>query len=273
VIYKKMEKFYTSNLHENFEEKQKYLDEGWIETRLVFAAKNKKKAEEFFEEAIKNFDTKRHKLLKISFNEITQNPFVGAIIIDTLIYDIEELIKVVLNFAPVSVEIKKEIFNVSLSVLNQIFLDISDILKTYEYFSKLEIHSKDTNIEGHKIYANIILEFNDENRQIVEKRMNEAIDSIKRIVHVTSERKDDILEEEEENKKIYYGNVEMNIESDIFKFVDIITQFKPAFIEVNAPNNITMSRDEIYILLGKLLLMSQKHAERIVQSEKIADES
>jgi len=103
--------------------------------------------------------------------------------------------------------------------------------------------------------------------------MNEAIDSIKRIVHVTSERKDDILEEEEENKKIYYGNVEMNIESDIFKFVDIITQFKPAFIEVNAPNNITMSRDEIYILLGKLLLMSQKHAERIVQSEKIADES
>jgi len=234
-------------------------------------------------------------------------PFVGAIIIDALIYDIEELIKKVLNFAPVAVEIKKESVELSLVTLNQIFLDISDIVKTFEHLSKMEIYSKDTNIESREIYANVILEFYDENKELVEERMNDALNKINAIANVISENMDEILEEyeetegnakcgcggnteeteetdetyeaerETEKKKFYFGNVEMELKANLFAFVDIITQFKPVAIEAGAPYNITMSRDEIYTLIGKLLLITQKHSERIIklkhQSENVADES
>lgn len=267
-----MERIHKFNLEEDLEERQKYLDEGWIETKLTFAAKDKTEAEEFFALAVENLETKRVKPLKISFHEIQQNPFVGAIIIDALIYDIAELIRVVLNFAPVAVEVKKEKFNISLGTLNQIFLDISDIVKTFEHFSKLEIHSKETKIEGAKIHANIILEFHNENKELVERDMNGSINAIKSIAEVISENRSEILEEEEDEKKFYSGNVEMEIKTDLFTFIDIITQFKPVVIETIAPHSLTMKREEVYTLIGKLLLITQKHSEKIVQ-KKIADES
>ncbi len=305
-----MEKFHKFDLGENLEEKQKYMDEGWIETKLTFAAKAQTEAEEFFALAVENFETKRVKPLKISFHEIQQNPFVGAIIIETLIYDVEELIRYVLNFAPVAVEVKKERLDISLSTLNQIFLDISDIVKTFEYLSKLEIYSKNTNIKSAEIYANIILEFHNENKERVEKNMNESVNGIKAIADVISENRNEILEEEEdegesgttqcgcggntgnlnlketdetneinetdietEKKKFYSGNVEMELKTNLFTFVDIITQFKPVVIEASAPHSLTMSRNEIYTLIGKLLLITQKHSERIIHMKKVADES
>ncbi len=301
-----MEEFHKFDLEENSEEKQKYLDEGWIETKLTFAAKAQTEAEEFFALAVENLETKRVKPLKISFHEIQQNPFVGAIIIETLIYDIEELIRIVLNLAPVAVEVKKEWFDISLSTLNRIFLDISDIVKTFEYLSKLEIYSKNTKIESAEIYANVILEFHNENKESVEKNMNESVNGIKAIADVISENKSEILEEyeeesgseqygyagnlkgtdetnetdeaneskkETEKKKFYSGNVEMELKTNLFTFVDIITQFKPVVIEASAPHSLTMSRNEIYTLIGKLLLITQKHSERIIHLKKIADES
>ncbi len=301
-----MEKFHKFDLGENLEEKQKYMDEGWIETKLTFAAKAQTEAEEFFALAVENFETKRVKPLKISFHEIQQNPFVGAIIIETLIYDVEELIRYVLNFAPVAVEVKKERLDISLSTLNQIFLDISDIVKTFEYLSKLEIYSKNTNIKSAEIYANIILEFHNENKERVEKNMNESVNGIKAIADVISENRNEILEEyeeesgtnqcgcagnvgnlkgtdetnetnetdiETEKKKFYSGNVEMELKTNLFTFVDIITQFKPVVIEASAPHSLTMSRNEIYTLIGKLLLITQKHSERIIHMKKVADES
>ncbi|PKP58446.1 MAG: hypothetical protein CVT88_07310 [Candidatus Altiarchaeales archaeon HGW-Altiarchaeales-1] len=302
-----MEKFHKFDLEENLGEKQKYIDEGWIETKLTFAAKDKTEAGEFFALAVENFETKRTKPIRISFHEIQQSPFVGAIIINTLIYDIEELIRLVLNFAPVAVEIKKERVELSLVTLNQIFLDISDIVKTFEHLSKMEIYSKDTNIESAEIYANVILEFHHENRELVEERMNDALNKIKAIANVISQNRDEILEEyeeaggnakcgcagnteeteetderdeteretekEAEKKKFYFGNVEMELKANLFAFVDIITQFKPVSIEAGAPHSMTMSRDEIYTLIGKLLLITQRHTERIVQSKKVADES
>jgi len=292
-----MEKFHKFELEENSDEKQKYIDEGWIETKLTFAATNKPDALAFFELAVETFETKTTKPLKISFHEVQQNPFVGAIILDTLFYDIEELIRSVLNLAPLAVETKKESFDISLGTLNQIFLDISDIVKTFEHFSKLEIYSKDTDIESSEIYANVILEFHDEKKELVEERMNNAINEIKTIAKVILTHEDEILEEEEEpesnakcgctgnteetdetetlseKKKFYSGNVEMKLKANLFAFVDIITRFKPVAIEANAPHNLTLSRNEIYTLIGKLLLITQRHTERIVQSKKVADES
>jgi len=293
-----MENFHKFDL--DLKEKQEYMDEGWIETKLTFAAKDKTEAEEFFDISVEHFETKKTKPIDISFYEIQQTPFVGAIIIDTLIYDIEELTRLVLNLAPVAIEIKKETVELSIATLNQIFLDISDIVKSFEYLSKMEIYSKDTNIESTKIYATIILEFQNENRELVEKLLNDAISTIKAIAYVISENRNEILEEDEEadsngkyrcaenteynetetetkteaeKKKIYFGNVEMELKANIFTFVDIITQFKPVSIEVGAPYSITMSRNEIYTLIGKLLLITQKHTERIIQLKKVADES
>ncbi|MDI6730255.1 MAG: hypothetical protein QMD06_01775 [Candidatus Altarchaeum sp.] len=300
-----MEKFHKFDLEENLVEKQKYTDEGWIETKLTFAAKNKTEAEEFFALAVENLETKRVKPLKISFHEIQENPFVGAIIIEILIYDTEELIRIVLNLAPVAVEVKKESFDLSLSTLNGIFLDISDIVKTFEHLSKLEIYSKNTKIESAEIYANVILEFHNENKESVEKHIDESISGIKAIADVISENRNEILEEDEEEsgseqyeyagarnlkrtdetdetnetdigiekKKFYSGNVEMELKTNLFTFVDIITQFKPVVIEAIAPYSLTMSRNEIYTLIGKLLLITQKHSERIIHSKKVADES
>ncbi len=307
-----MEKFHKFDLEENLEEKQKYTDEGWIETKLTFAAKDKTEAEEFFVLSVENLETKRVKPLKISFHEIQQNPFVGAIIIETLIYDVEELIRIVLNLAPVAVEVKKEWFDISLSTLNRIFLDISDIVKTFEHLSKLEIYSKGTKIESAEIYANIILEFHNENKESVEKNMNESVNGIKAIADVIFENRNEILEEdyeeesggnqcgcagngrnlkgtdetneanetdmeieniETEKKKFYSGNVEMELKTNLFTFVDIITQFKPVVIEASAPHSLTMSRNEIYTLIGKLLLITQKHSERIIHTKKVADDS
>lgn len=264
-----MENFHKFDL----EDKERYIDEGWIETKLLLMAKNKKEAEEFFNVAVENLETKTVKPIQISFHEIQKDPFVGAITTEALFYDIDELIKAVLNFAPLTVEIKKENFEIKLSTLNQIFLDISDIVKTFEHLSKLEIYSKDTHIESPEIYANIIFEFYNENKESVEKRVDEVIDTIKKITNVISQNKDEISEEETENGKIYAANVEINLKTDLFSFVDVITCFKPVAIEVSAPHHITMSRDEIYTLIGKLLLIAQKHTERIVASKKVADES
>ncbi len=301
-----MEKFHKFDLEENLEEKQKYMDEGWIETKLTFAAKDKTESGEFFALAVENLETKRVKPSKISFHEIQQNPFVGAIIIETLIYDIEELIRFVLNLAPVAVEVKKEWLDISLSTLNRIFLDISDIVKTFEHLSKLEIYSKNTKIESAEIYANIILEFHNENKESIETNMNESVNGIKAIADVISENRNEILEEDEEEsgsnqcgcagnagnlkgtdetnetnetdietekKKFYSGNVEMELKTNLFTFVDIITQFKPVVIEASAPHSLTMSRNEIYTLIGKLLLITQKHSERIIHLKKVADDS
>jgi len=290
-----MEKFHKFDL--DLDEKQKYIDEGWIETKLTFAAKDKTGSGEFFALAVENFETKKTKPVQISFHEIQQTPFVGAIIIDTLIYVSEEIIRLVLNLAPVAVEIKKETVEVSLVTLNQIFLDISGRGKTFEHLPKMEIYSKDTNIESREIYANVILEFHNENKESVEKSLNDAINSIKTTAYVISENRDEILEEYEEadsngkckcventeytnetetgaeKKKFYFGNVKMELKANLFTFVDMITQFKPVSIEAGAPHSITMSKDEIYTLIGKLLLITQKHTERIIQSKKHADES
>lgn len=275
-----MEKFHKFDLKEEKYKYKEYIDEGWIETKLVFAAKDEKAAGEFFAIAVESLETKKIKPTQISFHEIQQNPFVGALTIEALFYDIEALIEVVLNFAPLTVEIKKENFEIPLSTLNQIFLDISDIVKTFEHLSKLEIYSKDTHIKSPEIYANIILEFHNENKESLKKSVDETMNAVKTIASVISQNRDEILEylrdledlgnlEEEtemKNKKIYTTNVEMKIKTDLFSFVDLITWFKPVFIEVNAPHRMTMSRNEIYTLLGKLLLIAQKHTERITAS-------
>lgn len=255
----------------NFEvEKFDYLNEGWIESEISLLVKDKEKGKAYFDELSEKFENKKAIPLKIRFEEIEKEPFVGAIIIKFLAYDLAFLVKTILTYSPIAFVIDKEEIELPPYSLNEIFLDICDIFKTFKYNSKIDVYSKGTYIEGNEknIEAIISLEFFNKNKENCLNDMNKAIEEFSKYTKVRNIKKDEILEDESEKEKIYFTNVELNVEANIFTLIDKITQFTPTSIEVLNSKSIKLNRDEIYLFLGKMLIISQKYTERIRQMIK-----
>ncbi|MFN3527967.1 MAG: hypothetical protein ACK4YO_02580, partial [Candidatus Altarchaeaceae archaeon] len=192
-------------------EKSNYLDEGWIEGEISILVRDKEKGEEFFNELIEKFENKKRIPLKFSFEEIEKDPFVGIIIIKFLSYDLSVFVRTILYFSPISCEILKEKINLKIYTLNEIFLDICDIFKTFKYETKAEVYVKGGYVEGKDIEGIIVLEFFEKYKDKVFEKMEKTIAEISKFVEIKNVKKDEILEIEDGNEKNYVSNMEIHL--------------------------------------------------------------
>lgn len=251
-----------------------YIDKGWIESEMSLLVRDNEKALKFFEDISKGLETEYIKPIKISYNKIEEKPFLGLISINFLALEFRTLANIIMQFAPVEFEVRKESINLSLEELNTIFLDVSDMVKTYIFLAEKPIvqditHTPEDYPEN-KIRAVLCFERNGETKEEVEKSINALLGSLKteKEISILSEKLDEVVSEKIDNKTIYFGNFEVELSGTILGMIDVITKYNPSSIEMIAPEEITLCSTEIYGLLVKLLIISQKYSEKIMKKSR-----
>lgn len=261
-------------------EVEKYINEGWIESEISLLVRDNEKAVKFFDDISGGLETEYIKPIKISYNKIEEKPFLGVISINFLALEFRTLANIIMQFAPVEFEVRKESIDLSLEDLNTILLDVSDMVKTYNFLAEKPVVQDITHTPGDypesKIRAVLCFESNGETKEEVEKSVNALLDSLKieKEISILSEEVDEVAGEETDNKTMYFGNFEVELSATILGMIDIIAKYNPSSIEMTAPEEITLCSVEIYGLLVKLLIISQKYSERIMKkagSEKKPD--
>lgn len=252
-------------------EVEKYINEGWIKAEISLIARDDEKAFKFFEDVSGGLETEYIKPIKISYNKIEEKPFLGVISINFLALDFRTLANIIMQFAPVEFEVKKESIELSLEDLNTILLDVSDMVKTYNFLAEKPVVQDITHTPGDypesKINAVLCFESNGETKEEVEKSINALLGSLKseKEISISSEEVDEVAGEETEEETVYFGNFEVELNATILGMIDVIAKYNPSSIEMTGPEEITLSSAEIYGLLVKLLIISQKYSEKIMR--------
>lgn len=264
----------------NFEdESEKLISEGWINAEISLLVRDKEKTLKFFDEITEQFETTHLKPVKITLNKIEESPFLGVISINFLVFDFRTLANTVMQFAPIGVEIKKESVNLSIEDINTILLDVCDIVKTYRYLAekpiKKEIIGSEEEHSTEKLTALMSFESTGKTHEEVENSVNELLKKLRseKNIYVSDEYIDEIISETTEEGKIFLGNFEVEIIAPIIEMVGYVVKYHPTSIEMTNPEKITLNKKEIYLLLSKLILVSQKYSEKIMKKEAVEKKS
>jgi len=265
------------------DESERLISEGWVNAEINLLVRDKEKVLGFFDEIVEGFETDYLKPLKITLNQIEENPFLGVISINFFAFDFRTLANTVMQFAPIGIEIKKESINFSIEDLNAILLDICDIVKTYRYLVEKPVEKEISGSGEESLTENSMenltavmsFETSEKTPDQVENFIKKFLKELRseKNISVLNEYVDEIIPETVEGENFFFGNFEVEIIAPVIKMFELVVKYRPTSIELTNPQKITLNKKEIYSILSKLIPVSQKYSEKIMKKEAMKKEA